>query len=343
MSLVKNLFLRMMLIPGATAPFSTLLRGRATIFMLHRFREPNSRVAGHDPEMIRQGLAYLRRKKYLLVSLEEVFRRIAEGAPLERVVAFTIDDGYRDQARVGAKLFAEFNCPVTTFLTTGFLDHRIFFWSDKIDYIFSHTSRLQISVGLAGNELSYRWNEEAGRRVAQTDFTERCKDVPETDRLAAVGMLAKALAVDLPDEAPPEYSPMSWEEARECEKLGMTFGPHTVTHPFLSQIKDDQSATEIATSWNRLRSEVKSPVPVFCYPYGRLVDFGPREVTHLQSLGFSGAVAGAPGYSSREAFHRSPSAPFEVRRWGYPDTLAYLVQLVSGVERFKQILRRETD
>ncbi len=28
---------------------------------------------------------------------------------------------------------------------------------------------------------------------------------------------------------------MSWDQARLCEERGMTFGPHTVTHPILSR------------------------------------------------------------------------------------------------------------
>ena len=32
-------------------------------------------------------------------------------------VVFTMDDGYFDQATVGGAIFAEFDCPVTTFVS----------------------------------------------------------------------------------------------------------------------------------------------------------------------------------------------------------------------------------
>ena len=60
-----------------------------------------------------------------------------DGPPLNRAVAFTIDDGYVEQATVAAPVFAEFDCPVTTFVTSGFLDRALWFWWDQIEYVFA--------------------------------------------------------------------------------------------------------------------------------------------------------------------------------------------------------------
>lgn len=38
-------------------------------------------------------------------------------------------------------MFAEFDCPFTTFLTTGFLDRTLWFWWDRIEYVFCHAVR----------------------------------------------------------------------------------------------------------------------------------------------------------------------------------------------------------
>jgi peptidoglycan/xylan/chitin deacetylase (PgdA/CDA1 family) len=338
----KRMLLKLLLAPGIAAPFSVLMRGRVVIFMLHRFRDPEIGSKGQDPQVTRRGLAYLRKKKYSLLSLEGVFRRMANGRSPRPAVAFTIDDGYLDHATVGARVFAEYDCPVTTFLTTGFLDHGAFFWWDQIDFVFARTARKEITVCLGDSEQRFAWGDAAGRRRAQSGFTEHCKGVHKDERTAAIARLSEAAGVELPDKPPPCYAPMSWDQARSCEKGGMTFGPHTVTHPFLSQVSDQQSAQEIGNSWQRVRSELRQPVPVFCYPYGRRGDFGAREVGILQGLGFLGAVVGEPGYGDRATFRKSPAAPFEVRRFGYPNSLTDLAQIVSGIERFKQMVRRET-
>jgi len=108
---------------GIWAPFK---RGRGTIFMLHRFTDHDLGSTGHDPSLLRSALAYLRRERYELVSLTELFRRLGEGASrVDRAVAFTMDDGYLDQATVAGQIFADFDCPATTFVTTGSRRHAL--------------------------------------------------------------------------------------------------------------------------------------------------------------------------------------------------------------------------
>ena len=88
----------------------------APVFTLHRFRDLEVGNAGHDPQLLRNNLSWLRANNCSLLSLTELLDRLAEGAPLKRGVAFTVDDGYADFARVAAPIFAEVDgCPVTVF------------------------------------------------------------------------------------------------------------------------------------------------------------------------------------------------------------------------------------
>jgi peptidoglycan/xylan/chitin deacetylase (PgdA/CDA1 family) len=121
--------------------------------------------------------------------------------------------------------------------------------------------------------------------------------------------------------------------------MGMTFGAHTVTHPVLSRTTPEAAEYEITESWTRLRAELRKPVPIFCYPNGGWEDFGNREIAVLRRLGFVGAVVGEPGYASALTFQRDEDNCFKVQRFGLPDELPHMIQYVSGVERFKQLLR----
>jgi peptidoglycan/xylan/chitin deacetylase (PgdA/CDA1 family) len=132
---------------------------------------------------------------------------------------------------------------------------------------------------------------------------------------------------------------MSWEIARRSERAGMTFGCHTVSHPILSRTSDDQARHELTNSWQRLQAEVERPVRVFCYPNGRLEDFGEREIELLRGLGFRGAVVGVPGYVEARRLRERSDDRWRVRRFSWPDNSADLLQYVGGFERFKEILR----
>jgi peptidoglycan/xylan/chitin deacetylase (PgdA/CDA1 family) len=339
---IKEILLKSLTVPGATFPFSPLLRDRAAILTLHRFRDDDHGVDGIDPVLLDEELAYLRRQRYQLVGLEDLFLRLAgDGPPLRRAVAFTLDDGYLEQATVAAPVFARYDCPATTFVTTGFLDGKIWFWWDRIRHTFLNTLRREVSVVIEGAEMRYSWEDDAGRRRALADFIAWCLRVPDALKHAAIGALARSAEVEIPSDPPPDCRPMSWDQLRDCERLGMSFGPHTVTHPILSLTTDEQSRREVVESWTRLWAEASHPVPVFSYPNGGWNDFGPREISVLEELDFLGAVVGVGGYADARAFRRDALERFRVRRFGYQGDLPHLVQFVSGVERLKQIIRRE--
>jgi peptidoglycan/xylan/chitin deacetylase (PgdA/CDA1 family) len=292
--------------------------------------------------MLRRSLEYLRAKRYHLIDLSELLARLTgDGEPIRGAVAFTIDDGYFDQATVAAPLFAEYDCPVTTFVVTGFLDGEIWFWWDQITYALRHTERRELAVQVGETELRYSRDESDEWTHVEHDFTERCKHVPDAVRRAAVSSLAAAAEVDLPERAPPRYGPMSWDQVRACEARGMSFGPHSVTHPILSQTSDTNSRRELAGSWERLRSEARRPVPVFCYPNGLPQDFGTREIEVLGRLGMQAALTAVPGYADGARIRSDADHRFSVHRYSYPDKLPYLVQYASGMERFKQLMRGE--
>lgn len=339
--MLKSLALRFLLLPGAEALFAPFARGRAVVFMLHRFRSPEHPNEGYDAATVRRALAHLRRERYRILSIEELVRAAIEERIPDRAVAFTIDDGYLDHATIAGPVFAEFDCPVTAFVTSGFLDGDLWFWWDRIEYVFRTTRRRVVSVALPERSLEYRWDNEAGRLQAQKDFTEQCKQISDFEKHEAITQLAAAAGVDLPDTPPSEYAPMSWDQLRACEQRGMTFGPHTVTHPVLSRVTADRSCWEITESWRRLREEARAPVPVFCYPNGRSSDFSQREIATLEQLGFLGAVVGSEGIVSSRATLQANGGAFAVRRYPFPEELPRFVQYVSGAECVRAMLRGE--
>jgi peptidoglycan/xylan/chitin deacetylase (PgdA/CDA1 family) len=325
---------------AAGSLFRPLVRGRATILMLHRFSVPELGVEGHDPAELRRILAALRRERIRIADLHELFEEMSAGRVWkERVVAFTIDDGYHDQATVGADAFAAYDCPVTTFVTSGFLDRELWFWWDRIAYVFAQSRHKSISLSLGDQPLRYEWSDRASRDRAQADFTNRCKHVPELVKLAAIEALAVAAEVDVPRAAPNAYAPMSWDDLRRCETRGMRFGPHTVTHPVLANTSDEQSRWELTESWRRLRDEARHPTPVFCYPNGQLSDFTDREMETLRSIGVCGGVIGVVGYAAGAEFRATRRSPYLVPRFAYEQSVPAMMQIINGIERAKQLVK----
>lgn len=340
---VKRVALRVATSQAFRFPLRLLAPDRAVVFMLHRFSLPDLGIAGHDPEEIRSVLEYLRRYKYELISLGDLFERLdGSGTPLKRTVVFTMDDGHVDQALVAAPLFTAFDCPVTTFVVTGFLSGDLWLWWDQVEYVFLNTAHRKLDVVLDDRNLSCQWADDAERERAQMDFTERCKDVADAEKRAAIRRLATEAEVELPSRPPPQYAPMSWDQLRASEEQGMSFGPQTVTHPVLARLPDAESRREITSSWERLSAEARRPVPAFAYPNGRPQDFGEREIAVLRDLDFIGALSSVPGYASPTSLDAEEDAVFRLPRFTYPDSLPHVIQDVSGLEHIKRMVRRKS-
>lgn len=331
MDSLKRLVLKPLLLPGVARTLSAVTGAEACIFMLHRFSAPEGGVHGHDPEALRRNLAHLRKRRYELISVKEVFRRLGDREPLKRAVAFTIDDGYFDHARIAAPIFAEFECPVTAFVATGFLDGKIWFWWDQLTHIFESTKRKQLTARVGDQTVEYKLGSAADRAEQCWNLNVLCQNATEANRQTCVEELSREADVELPATPPARFAPMSWDEARKLEKRGMSFGPHTVTHPVLTGTPDAQAEFEIAESWKRVSEEVTEPVPVFCYPNGRLRDFGDRDVAVIRRLGLNGAVVGQVGAVKPDLFR--------VPRFGYRDSLTDVLQCLSGLEQAKAKLR----
>lgn len=310
-------------------------RGIASIFMLHRVGRS---MNGLDPLVIRRLFEWLRQHRFELLDLEELFRRLAAGRPPRRAAAFTIDDGYVCQAEVAAPLFAEYGMPVTTFLTTGFLDSELWLWWDQIEYVLEATRLDSLEFSMGSRQLELDLGSHGRRRAAAEEAAEHLKTLPESDRLAGIAELAERAGVPIPEAPPPRYRPMTWEQARRCEATGMRFGPHTATHPILARTTDDQARLEITASWQRLQDEVRNPMPVFCYPNGLRDDFGPREIAIITSLGLRGAVSAEPGYATDLDFSEADNS-FRVKRFNLSEEHARNLRYASGLERLWRAVR----
>ena len=61
---------------------------------------------------------------------------------------------------------------------------------------------------------------------------------------------------------------LTWPQIREMQKHGIEFGSHTLTHPFLPGISDEQLRCELVDSKRRLEDALGIEVTTFAYPYG---------------------------------------------------------------------------
>jgi peptidoglycan/xylan/chitin deacetylase (PgdA/CDA1 family) len=70
----------------------------------------------------------------------------------------------------------------------------------------------------------------------------------------------------------------------------VTIGAHTVSHPVLRTLTDEDSRREIHTCRDRLEAVTGKPVRHFAYPFGNRVAVGSREERFVRESGYATAT-----------------------------------------------------
>ncbi|HEY6962938.1 MAG TPA: polysaccharide deacetylase family protein [Gaiellaceae bacterium] len=92
------------------------------------------------------------------------------------------------------------------------------------------------------------------------------------------------------DEQPPV---LTWHDIQRLDAAGtLSFEPHTITHPNLTSLGEEEARTEIVGSKRELERRLGRPAGVFCYPAGLA---GERERRLVVDAGFAAAVSCEPG------------------------------------------------
>ena len=305
----------------------------ATIFMLHRMESNELGTTGHRVADLRKTLQALRDDGVRFMAVEDLMLAVREKTvPDGPIASFTVDDGFVDQTDIAGPVFAEFDCPATYFLISGFLDGYLWPWDSQVDYVFRRCRRDKVELEVLGKPVSLYFQTDAHRHAGRRAFREFLKTLPHEYLDGILRDLSVAADVDIPHEPPAMYTPASWESVRRLREKGIRFAPHTVSHRIVSQMSDRDARFEVEHSYARVRDETGVCDRVFAWPNGKNVDFGSRETDVLAELGFIGSVNTEPMLVDLRADVR-PDTLLTWGRFGLAETTAAARGLVGRLGR----------
>jgi peptidoglycan/xylan/chitin deacetylase (PgdA/CDA1 family) len=268
--------------------------------MLHRFADPELGIEGHDPQGLKDILAYLRACHVRIDTVDAVMQRAIEVPAIERAhdaptVAITVDDGFDDVARIAHPVFSEFDCPYTVFVVPGVLETQAVFWWEQLARLLRDARSRQVTLPVQAADRTLTWRDAESMAQVRRELEVHFKTLPPEQMRAHLEAISLQVDVPLLARAPADLATLAWDDIRRMERDGVHFGAHTMTHPVLSQCDPDRARWEVAESLTRLRAEVRNPSRVFCYPNGMTGDFGVREIGVLEGMQMLGAVSAEPG------------------------------------------------
>lgn len=266
-------------------------------------------------------------RHYKVVSMAGMLEHLASDST-ETAVAITFDDGYQDNFECAFPILQRLGIPATIFLTTGSMDSREPLWFERLALAFKTSEK-----ELADLELDVPrriWLRTQAERMASFgEVFGVLRNMPNARRVQHYQEILAALAAD--DGTERDGKMLTWDHVRRMKRLGIDFGGHTVTHPFLSQMSRDEVAWEVTECKRRIEEELQEPVRFFAYPSGREEDFGRWNTEAIRDAGYDAALTTIWGMNDHSTDR------MELRRGGpWEETLplfAYKMdwyQLVNG-------------
>lgn len=268
-------------------------RARLSILIYHRA------IAAPDPILHDEiDAATFERHMALLAAefnvlpLSEACTRLARGALPARAACITFDDGYADNEQTALPILKRLGLPATFFVSTGYSDGGFMFNDGVIEVVRcapAGTYDLS-SLGLGSHSLA----DSTSRRTAIDALIGLLKYRPVRERSALVEQLAAAMRSALPRGLMMRPAQIK----RLCDE-GMEIGGHTVNHPILAVLSEEEARAEIVNGKRRLEEITGTPVTLFAYPNGKPGrDYGPREVALVSEAGFTAAVSTLGGVAT---------------------------------------------
>jgi peptidoglycan/xylan/chitin deacetylase (PgdA/CDA1 family) len=299
---------------------------RLAILRYHAICEPG--VGYADRGICVSPAAFARHVQYLaahysVVPLPQAVAVLRRGGTLPaNAVAITFDDGYADNL-AAARVLHGFGLPATFYLTAGCLAGEQPFWPAEIRSLIAAVPEGTLLLAANGSRIQIPVHGGSDRSAAVTSLSCLFKRHPIHVREALRQQLRHVVGTT----SIPECM-LTWEAVAEMDRLGMTIGSHTLTHPNLPSAGAADAWREIYLSKVRLERELGKPVTMFSYPNGGAEQYVTSDVaTLVRKAGYEAAT------TSRNAFAGPRSDVYALERVQVHERLEDLVFALE-VERF---------
>jgi peptidoglycan/xylan/chitin deacetylase (PgdA/CDA1 family) len=291
--------------PGDLVPrFCRAAQSRFAILCYHRVGQGGVPLYSGLPTVAFEAQMRYLRRHYRVVSLDQALCEMSESRSTAPAVAITFDDGYADLYTHAFPVLQRYGIPAMIFLTVGAIESGEVAWYDRVFVAF------QVAPG---RELPLPTNPPCviglgtpGERLhAAAKFISLMRELPTAEQRATCAKLESI--VSLPRKSITNRM-LTWEQIRDMQAGGVSFGAHTMTHPVVSRLTEEELYWEVGESKRILEDRLQRPILDFAFPFGKIDECGDAAVACLARFGFRSAA------TTIEGLNRAATNPFALRR-----------------------------
>jgi peptidoglycan/xylan/chitin deacetylase (PgdA/CDA1 family) len=275
--------------------FTPVYSGIGHILTFHRVipLTQKKRIHNHlslevSPEQLESTIQFYKTEGYDFVSLDQVYEYLKQGKANNKFVAFTFDDGYKDNFTIAYPILKKHSIPFTIYITTNFPDYKAILWWYLLEDTVNKESQLQFTWN--GISYNYDCKTVAAKEMAFDQLRTLINQSFEKD--SHLNLLTSIF--NKSEDQLHEYSKslvMSWAEIKTLSEDPLcTIGAHTVNHYPLSRLEEKELLFEIQQSKELIELNIGRPVEHFAYPFGKANEASLREFKAVKNLGFKTAT-----------------------------------------------------
>ena len=256
------------------------------VYMLHHItdKNPNGIPTNEDlkvsPTFLERIILSYKANGFDFISLDELPVILSSIQKLEDpFIAFTIDDGYLDNFTYALPIFERHQVPFAIFVATDFIDQKTILWWDVLEDLVLHNDIIQFNrQSYPCHTFQEKWDT----------FRIIRENILKFDQSQLIEILQKTFSdYHIDWYKPIREKAMTWGQVKELSQHPLcTIGGHTVSHPALNQLSDDDFRQEVKIGIEKLESITGKKINHFAYPYGSPNEIGEREYRLINEFNF---------------------------------------------------------
>lgn len=238
-----------------------------------------------SPRNLQRHIKIIRSLGAVPTHLDEWLQKKEAGEVLPALsVAFTFDDGWRDNYLYGYPVLLHEKIPATIFLVTGMIDTTDTFWPEQL-------IELLRTPGINLDDPTLKWLQpylgsfsKKAPPLSLLEADEVINRLKDLDDATIIQNLKESTASLNASDSPAEQAPaiLQTRELKEMSRYNLVkYGAHTRNHFRLNRLNSKQALEEQITGCQSDLERMKiNSVPIFCYPNGDITNGGEQLVAN---------------------------------------------------------------
>jgi peptidoglycan/xylan/chitin deacetylase (PgdA/CDA1 family) len=233
-----------------------------------------------SPSFLDDTLTRLHKQRFSFVTLDELAEIITKKKRARRVLAITLDDGYKDNYTNGFPIFKAHNVPFCIFVATKLPEKNMTYWWYLLEDIIIQNERITLSDG-----STFICQSKQEKEQSFLDIRQKILTIPQDNFNEYFSELFASIDIDFNKYN--DTLPLTWEMLQQLNKEPLaTIGCHTHSHISMSGCSRQMILDDIQLSLNLMKEKAGIQMRHFAYPFGDEVAVKDYHQGIVQELDF---------------------------------------------------------